>query len=106
MRGEVGHQRFRARIGQHAADLLFQYRGLLQLAGSRERLSSSSSGMLLQRKNERREASSRSLTGWAAPGVAPGGIALDAIQELRAHQQPFESGLNAQVEVALLAAGS
>ena len=49
--------------------------------------------MLLHRKNESRDASSRSLTGCAVPGAAAGRIALDAKQELRAHQQPLERSL-------------
>ena len=56
--------------------------------------------MLLQRKNDRREASSRSLTRYAVPGVAAGRLPLDAEQELRAHQHPLERLLNAALEAA------
>ena len=54
---EVGRQRLGALVGQHAADLLLQHLGIAQLAlfGHGEQVSS---GMLLHRKNDRREASS------------------------------------------------
>ena len=54
-------QRLRPRVGQHAPDLLFQHRRIpqLTLAGHAEQLARPEA--LLHRKNESREASSRSL---------------------------------------------
>ncbi len=63
--------------------------------------SSSSSGMLLQRKNDNRDASSTSLTENAPASVA---LALDAVQELRAHEQALERELDSRVEAAFGAA--
>ena len=56
--------------------------------------------MLLHRKNDRREASSRSLIVCAAPGPDAGRILFDSIQERRARQDPRDAGANAVVEVA------
>ena len=52
--------------------------------------------MLLQRKYEKRDASSTSLTANVAPGCAR--ITLDAIQELRAHEHTLERALNPALE--------
>ena len=104
LRGEIGDQRFRTRIGQHAPDLLFQNRRAASSLPAAAAFSSSSSGMLLHRKKDRREASSRSLTAMSRARSGARRIALDAIQELRTHQQPFERGLNSEIEIALLAA--
>ena len=51
-----------ARIGEHAAHLRLEHAGLAAAGSLRPASSSSSSGMLLQRKNESRDASSTSLT--------------------------------------------
>ena len=63
------------------------------------RVSKWSSGMLLHRKNDKREASSRSLSGYGA-GSRLGGIAVDAQQEIRIHQHPLQRELDAGVEIA------
>ena len=65
------------------------------------RSSSSSSGMLLHRKNDRRDASSRSLTRYGVFGADAGGILLDAEQELRAHQHGRQRHLDPGLEVAV-----
>ena len=56
--------------------------------------SSSSSGMLLHRKNDSRDASSRSLIAVGGAGVALAGSTLDAEQELGADQQALERTLD------------
>ncbi len=53
-------------------------------------------------KKDRRDASSRSLMRYAAPGATFVRIALDAEQEVRADQNPFDSLFNAGIEAALL----
>ena len=58
--------------------------------------SSSSSGMLLHRKNESRDASSRSLTRYGDAGRHARRIALDAEQELRADEQAAQRALDAR----------
>ncbi len=56
---KFSHQRrARARVGEHAADLPIEHRRIAQLARGSPASSSSSSGMLLHRKNDRRDASS------------------------------------------------
>ena len=62
--------------------------------------SSFSSGMLLHRKKDKREASSTSLTGCATPARAPGRIFLDSIQEVRARKNARDAGANPIVETA------
>ena len=59
--------------------------------------------MLLQRKNDRRDASSRSVdaVGGGRARLRPG--PLDAEQELRIDQNPLERELNPRVEAAALA---
>ena len=57
---EIAHQRRRAAVGEHPPDLLFQDLRIFQLA-ARRGLEQFSSGMLLQRKNDSRDASSRSV---------------------------------------------
>ena len=59
--------------------------------------------MLLQRKNERREASSRSLTRYAVFGATSGGILLDAEEKLRADQHGAQRHLDAASKSALRA---
>ena len=58
--GEIVNQRLATRVGQHAPHLLFQDGGSCSLPWLASAISGSS-GMLLHRKNDRREASSRSL---------------------------------------------
>ncbi len=60
--------------------------------------------MLLHRKNDRREASSISVSGNAEPGATDARVALDSEQKLRARQEPFDGGLDARLETVLLAA--
>ena len=71
--GEIADERLRPRIGQHAPHLLRQHlaagRAVPPAAGS----ISSSSGMLLQRKNDSRDASSTSATRYGVPGAMPAG---------------------------------
>ncbi len=57
---EVADEGVRSRVGHHAANLARKHRGLAQLTLV-ARFSNSSSGTLLHRKNERRDASSTSL---------------------------------------------
>ena len=58
--GEVFHQSLAIGIGEHAPHLLLEHTGLLSFPWL-ARLISSSSGMLLHRKNDKREANSRSV---------------------------------------------
>ena len=62
--------------------------------------------MLLHRKNDRRDASSRSLMRYAVFGANAGGILLDAEQELRTHQhraqRHFDAGLKSAVRPRIL----
>ena len=59
--------------------------------------------MLLQRKNESRDASSRSLMRYGVSGGDAGWILLDAEQELRAHQHRGQRHLDAGVEASVRA---
>ena len=59
--GEVGDQRLRSRIGEHPPDLPLQDGGILAACPASAACRSSSSGMLLQRKNDSRDASSTSV---------------------------------------------
>ena len=70
----------------------------------RPRSSSSSSGMLLHRKNDSRDASSRSLTDTACRARRRR-VALGAEHELRAGEDGAERALDAALEAAVLAAG-
>ncbi len=72
--GQVVDERFRFRIGQHALHFAFQHGGLVQLVlrGQREERSS---GMLLHRKKERRDASARSLIRYGCPDFTVAGSA-------------------------------
>ena len=67
--------------------------------------SSSSSGMLLHRKNDSREASSTSLTRCTRARPSVGRIAFDAEDELRTGQNQLQRPLDAGLERAFLAAG-
>ena len=69
------------------------------------RSSSSSSGMLLQRKNDSRDASSRSLIRYAAPGATFAGSRSTRNRKFGIGEDPFERELDAGVE-AFAAAGS
>ncbi len=64
------------------------------------RSSSFSSGMLLHRKKDRREASSTSLTGCATPARNASRIFLDSIQKVRARKNARDAGANPIVETA------
>ena len=66
---------------------------------------SSSSGMLLQRKNDNRDASSRPLRAYTLPGRT-GWIAFDAEQEARVDEDALERELDARVEAALPSPGA
>ena len=101
LRREVGHQRSRPRVGQHPPHLPLEHRRLAAACPRPPASSSSSSGMLLHRKNDSRDASSRSLTRYGVSGASAGGIALDAEQELRADQHGRQRHLDAGVEVVL-----
>ena len=59
--GEVADQRRGARVGQHPPHLPLEHRRRRCSRPCAAAVSSSSSGMLLHRKNDRRDASSRSL---------------------------------------------
>ena len=54
--------------------------------------------MLLHRKNDSRDASSRSLTRYAEPRRRAGRIVLDPEQELGIDEKPFEGPLDAGLE--------
>ena len=70
------------------------------------RSSSWSSGMLLQRKNDRREASSTSVdAGTPCAGRVFRRILFDAEQEVGRDEQRLESALNTRVEIARLRCG-
>ena len=58
--------------------------------------------MLLQRKNDSRDASSMSLTRYACTGATVGGSLFDAEHERRAGEQAAKRELNAGLEGALL----
>ena len=60
-------------IGQHAPRLLLEHRGDRTSRPFAASPSSSSSGMLLQRKKDSRDASSRSLIRYTAPARRPAG---------------------------------
>ena len=88
------------RIGQHPADLLLEHRRVLQLALAATS-SSSSSGMLLHRKNDSRagelqiaECDRRS----REPRLR---IALDAEHEFGVNQQPLQRDLDARPRTPL-----
>ena len=98
--GEVVDERLRARIGQHPPHLLLEHGRIAAAAAARPASSSSSSGMLLHRKNDSRDASSRSLMRYAVSGGGVRRIALDAEQELRADEHALERPLDAGVEAA------
>ena len=66
---------------------------------------SSSSGMLLHRKNESREASSRSLMRYGAAIRHVGRVPFEAEDESRIHQHPGQRLLDAGIEIAILPAG-
>ena len=55
--------------------------------------------MLLQRKKESREASSRSLTRYGVPGGSAGRIGFDAEQEVRADEHRGHRHLDPGIEV-------
>ena len=57
--------------------------------------------MLLHRKNDNREASWRSVSRYGCVGCSVGGIELDAEQEFRADEQPFDRLPYAEIEPAL-----
>ena len=59
--GKIAHQRRRAVIVQHSPNLLLQDRWLTERAAHPRGPRSSSSGMLLHKKNDNRDASSRLL---------------------------------------------
>ena len=59
--------------------------------------------MLLQRKNDRRDASSTWLIWWTAP--VSGRIAFDAVQKVEAHQEPLDRLLYSGLEVHLAPPG-
>ena len=69
------------------------------------RSSSSSSGMLLHRKNDRRDASSTSGDAIGRARLHAGGIGFDAKQKIGADEQPLERRADAGFEVALGAPG-
>ena len=62
--------------------------------------------MLLQRKNDSRDASSRSLRRYAAPAAQVGRLALEAEQELRIDEHARQRALDAALERARLASGA
>ena len=61
--------------------------------------------MLLHRKNDSRDASSRSLRRYGVFGATVGGLALDPEEELRADAGCCERHLDARLEAASLRAG-
>ena len=101
---KLRHQRVGARIGEHAADLPLEHRAAARSVPRTAASSSGSSGMLLQRKNDSRDASSRSLSRYGVLGGNAGGIALDPEQELRADEQRAQRHLDAVLEPAAFGA--
>ena len=78
----------RLRVGQHPPHLLLEHRRLVQSSRARH-VSSSSSGMLLHRKNDSRDASSRSLIAIRrARRRRSAGSRSTRNDELRARQDP------------------
>ena len=97
--GEIVDQRVRARIAEHPLHLLFERAGSLSVprtAASR----SSSSGMLLQRKNDSRDARSRSLEAIGRARRDARGLAFDAEEEARRREDALEPALDAGIEAA------
>ena len=64
--------------------------------------SSSSSGIVFQRKNDSFDASSRSLIGVGVAGAQPRGDALAPVEEERARQQAGDGAADAALEAAVL----
>ena len=99
---EVVHQRTRPLVAEHAPHLLLEHQRARADWPCAASASSSSSGMLLHRKNDRREASSMSLIAVGRPRRHLGGIALDAQHELRAGEDALQRQLDAGFEAAVL----
>ena len=95
--GEVGDERVRTRVGEHPAHLPLERRRILSTP-RRRRSSNSSSGMLLHRKNDSRDARSRSVRRYAAPAAHGGRLALQAEEELRVDQHARERTLDSAIE--------
>jgi len=100
---EVLHQGPRARIGQHAPDLPLHH-GRIAEPAALGTASSSSSGMLLQRKKERRDAQLDVAHPVNAPGRRAHRIELDAEKELGRHQDLLQRQSHARLEAAGLGA--
>ena len=83
--------------------LLREHLGVAQLAAARRARSSSSSGRLLHRKNDSRDASSRSLSAIRAPARDRRRRRLRAIEEVRAREDARQRAADAALEAAVAA---
>ena len=103
--GEVARQRFRTRIAKHPPDLLFEHRRSLEpaLHGEIEQLVVGDAA-----PQEKRQTGRQLEIADAIDTTCGGlrGIALDAEQELRAHQDAFEPLFDAGVESAVARSAS
>ena len=91
-------------IGQHPLDLLFEDGRIAQLVLARPASSSSSSGMLLHRKNDRREASSRSLMRYFCPGRDAGRLNFFAEHKFGIRQDAAKRHFDALIEQPVVSA--
>ena len=96
---EARDERLRARIGEHALDLRFDDVGIAELARGRELQAAPRRARWLQRKNDKREASSKSSSANVSPVIALG-RRNRAIEEVRAREHGRHELLDADVEVA------
>ena len=95
---EVGDQRRRPPVGEHAPHLGLEHRGVAQLAAGR-----GLDQLVVGQAAPEEERQPRRQLEVAHPvrPVRPRGVALDPQQELGAHQQPAQGHLDALVEAAV-----
>src|SRR5262249_8410368 len=103
LRREIGDERLRSRVGEHAPHLCIEYFRIFQTPGDRgiEQLVIRNAAPQEERQ-ARREIEIADAIDRAGGNV--GGRTLEAEQELRADEQPLDRLLNAAIESALLAA--
>ena len=100
---EVADERIGARVGDHAPNLALELGGLAERAALGCSAAARRRGCCSRRRTTAATRARRRRCGTASPAPRPAGSALDAEQELGAHEQGFERDLNAAVEAALLA---